>query len=100
METIRPTADGLYVEIIPEPEQSPGGLWIPPEAGHPPQRALVLAVGPGRIDKRGNLIPMEVKVGDKVLFERFRGAGITPTVTGAPEYRLLHESTDVYGVCE
>jgi chaperonin GroES len=93
---IRPLGDRLVVERIEQESKTAGGIIIPDTAKEKPQQAKVLAVGPGTYDSNGKLLPMHVKVGDKVLFTKWGGNEIKIEGT---EYVILKES-DVIGVLE
>ena len=71
-----------------------GGLYIPDTAKEKPQQGEIVAVGPGRFDDKGNRLPVEVKVGDKVLYGKYSGTEVT--VEGE-SYLILRES-DVLAV--
>ena len=73
---IGPLADRVVVKAIEETEQKRGGLYIPDTAKEKPQQGEIIAVGPGRFDE-GNRVPMEVKVGDRVLYGKYSGAEVT-----------------------
>jgi chaperonin GroES len=73
--TIHPLGDRLLVETIIE-EETRGGIVIPDMAQGRPERARVLAVGPGRRTDQGELIPMEIAVGDEVIFHRHAGTQV------------------------
>ena len=86
---IRPLYDRIVVKRIDsEAEKTHGGLYIPDTAKEKPQQGEILAVGPGRIDEKGNRQPMEVKVGDKILFAKYSG---TETKIDGTEYLILEE---------
>ena len=73
---IGPLADRVVLKAIEETEQLRGGLYIPDTAKEKPQQGEIIAVGPGRFDE-GNRVPMEVKVGDRVLYGKYSGAEVT-----------------------
>jgi chaperonin GroES len=74
---IRPLADRVIVKPSDEAEsKTPGGIIIPDTAKEKPQEGKILAVGPGRTDDNGKIIPMNVKVGDKVLYSKYGGTEI------------------------
>lgn len=73
---IQPLEDRVVVVPDDEAETMRGGLYIPDTAKEKPTQGEVLAVGPGRIEK-GERIPMEVKVGDKVLYGKYSGTNLT-----------------------
>jgi len=74
---IRPLHDRVVVKRLDEEESTQGGIIIPDSAKEKPQKAEVLAVGPGKKTDDGTIIPPEVKKGDKVLFGKYSGNEIT-----------------------
>ncbi|HHF58491.1 MAG TPA: co-chaperone GroES [candidate division WOR-3 bacterium] len=93
---IRPLADRVVIKRIEEEEVKKGGIIIPDTAKEKPQKGEVVAVGPGRLDEKGNRMPMEVKVGDKVLFSKYAG---TEVKIGDEEYLVMRED-DILCVLE
>ncbi len=92
---IAPLADRVVVKPLEEGETMRGGLYIPDTAKEKPQQGEIVAVGPGRVDeKSGNRVPMEVKVGDKVLYAKYAGSEVT--IDG--ETRLILRESDVLAV--
>ena len=76
--TIRPLHDRILVKRLEEETKTAGGLFIPDTAKEKPQQGEVLAVGPGkRSDQTGELIPMDVNVGDTVVYSKYGGTEIT-----------------------
>src|SRR5579864_9837034 len=73
---VNPLADRVVVRALEETEQMRGGLFIPDTAKEKPQQGEIVAVGPGRFDE-GKRVPMEVKVGDKVLYGKYSGTEVT-----------------------
>ncbi len=73
---IRPLGDRILVEPVEKEETIAGGLLLPETAKEKPQQGNVLAAGEGRRDDDGKRIPMDVKVGDKVLFAKYAGTEI------------------------
>lgn len=73
---VSPLADRVVVKALEEAEQMRGGLYIPDTAKEKPQQGEIVAVGPGRFDE-GKRVPMEVKVGDKVLYGKYSGTEVT-----------------------
>jgi chaperonin GroES len=73
---IEPIADRLLVERISAEDKSAGGILIPDMAKEKPLQGIVLAVGPGRRDAAGALLPMQVALGDRVLFGKYAGQEI------------------------
>ena len=76
--------------------KSNGGIIIPDAAKEKPQEGDVVAVGPGLRDSNGNLIPLDVKVGDRILFGKWSGAEVT--IEG--EILLIMKETDIMGIVE
>lgn len=94
---IKPLADRVVVKRLDEEEaKSPGGIIIPDTAKEKPQKGIVVAVGPGKLDEKGNRIPMEVKVGDKVIFAKYAGSEVK---IGGEEYLIMRED-DILAVVE
>jgi chaperonin GroES len=73
---IRPLNDRIVIKGIEEEERSRGGIIIPDAAKEKPQQGKVIAVGQGRREDGGKLIPLDVKAGDKVLFGKYAGTEI------------------------
>lgn len=92
---IRPLQDRILVERIEE-EVRKGGIIIPDTAKEKPQQGKVIAVGPGRIDEKGNRVPMEVKKGDIILFGKYSGNELR---IGDEELLIMRED-DVLAVVE
>ncbi|HSY83795.1 MAG TPA: co-chaperone GroES [Gemmatimonadaceae bacterium] len=90
---VSPLADRVVVKALEEAEQMRGGLYIPDTAKEKPQQGEIVAVGPGRFDE-GKRVPMEVKVGDKVLYGKYSGTEVT--VDG--EQLLILRESDVLAV--
>ncbi len=72
---IKPLGDRLIVKPI-ERETMKGGIIIPDTAKEKPMEGEVLAAGPGKLDDKGNRVPMDVKVGDKVLYGKYSGTEV------------------------
>lgn len=86
---IQPLADRIVLKVAEVAEEkTKSGLYVPDSAKEKPQEAEVLAVGPGALNEKGDRIPMEVKVGDKVIFSKY--AGLEIKVDGE-EYLVLSE---------
>ena len=73
---IRPLHDRILVKRLEEESKTTGGLFIPDSAKEKPIQAKVIAVGAGKTDKNGKLIPLDVKAGDRVLFSKYSGSEI------------------------
>ncbi|MBI2796434.1 MAG: co-chaperone GroES [Gemmatimonadetes bacterium] len=85
---VSPLADRVVVKALEESEQMRGGLYIPDTAKEKPQQGEVVAVGPGRYEK-DQRVPMEVKVGNKVLYGKYSGTEVT---IDNEQYLILRES--------
>ena len=92
---IRPLHDRVIVKRIEEVEKTKGGIIIPDTAKEKPQEGRVVAVGPGKL-KEGEVIPLDVKTGDKILFGKYSGAEIK---LDGEEHLILRED-DILGVIE
>jgi len=86
---IQPLGDRVLVEPVETSEQVKGGIVIPDTAKEKPQEAKVIALGTGKLDDKGNKIPFDVKVGDKVLTSKYGG---TEVKYDDKEYKLLSAS--------
>jgi chaperonin GroES len=93
---LRPLQDRLLVKRLEEKEQVQGGIIIPDTAKEKPQQAKVLAVGPGRVTDDGKVQPIEVKVGDTVVFGKYSG---TEVKVDGDDLLIIRED-DVLGVLE
>jgi chaperonin GroES len=85
---LAPLADRVVIKALEETETMRGGLYIPDTAKEKPQQGEVIAVGPGRFEK-DKRVPMDVKVGDKVLYGKYSGTEVT--IEGE-QYLILRES--------
>src|SRR5258705_6815067 len=90
---VSPLADRVVIKAVEETEQMRGGLYIPDTAKEKPQQGEIVAVGPGRFDE-GKRVPMDVKVGDKVLYGKYSGTEVT--IDG--EQLLILRESDVLAV--
>ena len=93
---IRPLHDRILVKRLDEETKTAGGLFIPDSAKEKPIQAKVVAVGAGKLDKNGKLIPLDVKEGDKVLFSKYSGSEIK--VDG--EDHLIMREDDILAVLD
>ena len=93
---VKPLHDRILVERIEEEEKTPGGIIIPDTAKEKPSRGKVVAVGTGRKTDDGKVIPLEVKVGDKILFGKYAGTEIK--IEGK-EYLMMRED-EVFAIIE
>ncbi|MGB2706430.1 MAG: co-chaperone GroES [Candidatus Omnitrophota bacterium] len=85
---VQPLGDRILVEVLEAKEKTKGGIVLPDTAKEKPQEAKVVAVGKGKVSDEGKTIPLEVKVGDKILFGKYTGAEIT---VDDKEYLILKE---------
>ena len=74
--TLKPLGDRIVVETVANEEKSAGGIILPDSAQEKPMTGKVTAVGSGKVLDNGKVIPLEVKVGDKVLFGKYAGTEI------------------------
>ncbi len=93
---IRPLHDRVIVKRLEEERKTASGIVIPDTAAEKPDQGEVIAVGPGKRNDKGDLIAMDVKVGDRVLFGKY--AGQTVKVEG--EELLVMREEDIMGVIE
>ena len=91
---VRPLYDRILVERVQSETRSKGGLFLPDSAQEKPSEGVVLAVGHGRLGKDGELSPLAVKAGDRILFGRYAGTEIK--VDGAE--RLVLREDEIFGV--
>jgi len=90
----QPLHDRIMVKRLEEKESKKGGIIIPDTAKEKPQEGEVIAVGSGKRDDSGKLIPLDVKAGDKILFGKYSGSEIK---LGDEEYLIMREE-DVLGI--
>ena len=93
---IRPLQDRVIVKRIQEEEKTKGGIIIPDTAKEKPQEGKVIAVGKGKVNDDGKLVPLDVKVGDRILFAKYSGSEIK--IDG--EEHLIMREDDILGVVE
>jgi chaperonin GroES len=91
---VRPLHDRILVRRMAEEEKTAGGLFIPDTAKEKPQKGEIVATGKGRITEDGKTLPLEVRVGDKVLFSKYAG---TELKLEGSEYLMMREE-DILGV--
>lgn len=92
----RPLHDRVLVKRLESDEKTKGGIIIPDTAKEKPQQGEVLAVGSGARDDKGQLTPMDVKVGDRILFGKWSG---TEVKIDDEDYLIMKES-DIMGILE
>jgi chaperonin GroES len=93
---IRPLQDRVIVKRLEEEEKTKGGIIIPDSAKEKPQEGKVIAVGKGKMTEDGKLIPLDVKVGDKILFGKYSGT----EVKFEGEEHLIMREDDILGIIE
>jgi len=91
---IQPLADRVLVKPVKDEEAKKGGIIIPDSAKEKPQQGVVIAVGTGKLDEKGNKIPFTVKAGDKVLMPKYGG---TEVKIGDDELQIMREE-DILGI--
>jgi chaperonin GroES len=94
--SFRPLHDRVLVRRVEAEEKTAGGIIVPDTAKEKPQEGEVIAVGPGTLDDRGELRPLDVKAGDRILFGKWSGTEVR--LEG--EELLIMKETDVMGVLE
>ncbi len=93
---VKPLADRVVVKLLSAEQKSKSGIIIPDTAKEKPQEGEVIAVGPGRLDKDGKRIAIEVKKGDVVMFENWGGKDFK---SDGFDYKILRED-DILGIVE
>ncbi len=93
---IRPMNDGVLVLRVEEEQKTVGGIIIPDSAKEKPQEGKVVGVGPGKMGDDGKRIPLDVKVGDRILFSKYGGTEIK---IDNVEHLFMKED-DILGVLE
>ena len=91
---VRPLHDRILVRRMAEEEKTTGGIIIPETAKEKPQRGEIVAAGNGRMTEEGKNLPLEVKIGDKVLFGKYSG---TELKLNGEEYMMMREE-DILGI--
>lgn len=94
--TFRPLHDRVLVRRVEENARTPGGIIIPDTAKEKPQEGEIIATGPGLRNDEGRVTPLDVKVGDRILFGKWSGTEVT--IDG--EELLIMKESDVLGVIE
>ena len=92
----RPLHDRVLIKRVKEEEKTRGGIIIPETAQEKPQEGEVVAVGPGARDEDGERIPLDVKVGDRILFGKWSGTEVK--IDG--EELLIMKESDIMGIVE
>ena len=84
--SIKPLEDRIVIKQVEAEQTTASGLVIPDSAKEKPQEGEVVAVGPGRVDDNGNRVPLDISVGDIVIYSKFGG---TEVKYGGDEYLVL-----------
>lgn len=93
---IKPLGDRIVIKVIEDNEQTTGGIFIPDSAKEKPQKGEVVAVGLGKLNDKGEREPMDVKVGDVILYAKYSGTDIK---MDGVEYKILSVK-DALGILE
>lgn len=93
---IRPLGERVVVKPLPSEERTKGGIVLPDTAKEKPQEGEVVAVGPGRLLENGQRVPIDLKVGDRILFSKYAGNEVK---IDDVEYLIMREA-DILGVIE
>ena len=93
---IKPLGDRIVIKVIEDNEQTSGGIFIPDSAKEKPQKGEVVAVGLGKLNDKGEREPMDVNVGDVVLYAKYAG---TDLKMDGVEYKILSVK-DALGILE
>ena len=91
---VKPLADRVVVKPLESPDKTKGGIILPDTAKEKPVVGEIDAVGPGKKSDDGNVVPMELKVGDKILYGKYSGTEVT---LEGEEYLIMRES-DIFGI--
>ena len=83
---LKPLGDRIVIKVVEDTEQTSGGIFIPDSAKEKPQKGEVVAVGEGKMNDKGEREPMDVKVGDVVLYAKYAGTDIK---MDGVEYKIL-----------
>ena len=94
--TFRPLHDRVLVRRIEEDTKTAGGIIVPDTAKEKPMQGQVIAAGPGARDETGKLVPLEIRIGDRVLFGKWSGTEVK--IDG--EDLLIMKESDILGVLE
>ncbi|MDD4837109.1 MAG: co-chaperone GroES [Synergistales bacterium] len=93
---LKPLADRIVVKVVTSEERTKGGLYLPDTAKEKPQEGEVVAVGSGKVLENGQKLPLELKVGDRIIFSKYAG---TEVKIDGDEYVIFSER-DVLAVIE
>lgn len=93
---LKPLHDKVLVKVEEEEEKTAGGIYLPDTAKEKPQRGVVVAVGDGKLTDEGKVIPIDVKVGERIIFSKYAGTEIK--LDG--EKHVILSIDDIYAVIE
>ncbi|SMG24923.1 co-chaperone GroES [Dethiosulfovibrio salsuginis] len=93
---LKPLADRIVVKVVTSEEKTKGGLYLPDTAKEKPQEGEVVAVGSGKVLENGQKLPLELKVGDRIIFSKYAG---TEVKIDGDEYVIFSER-DVLAIIE
>ena len=91
---IKPLHDRVVIKRLDAEDKTPGGIVIPDSAAEKPSKGKVVSVGPGKRSDKGEIVPMCVKVGDKVLFGKYAGTEVKEN----GEEMIVMREDDIIGV--
>jgi len=91
---LRPLADRVIVRPIEDQEQKKGGIIIPDTAKEKPVQGEIVAVGPGKLNDEGKKVPLEVKIGDRILYGKYTGTEVQID----EEKLLVMKESDIYAI--
>jgi chaperonin GroES len=94
---IRPLGDRVVVKAIASEEVTKGGIVLPDTAKEKPQQGEVIAVGSGALSENGSRVPLEVKVGDRVIYSKYSGTEIKQL---GEDYLILNAERDILAIVE
>ena len=83
---LKPLGDRIVIKVIEDTEQTSGGIFIPDSAKEKPQKGEIVAIGQGKMNEKGEREPMDVKVGDTILYAKYSGTDVKVDGT---EYKIL-----------
>jgi len=92
---IKPLGDRVVVKALAQEEKTKSGIVLPDTAKEKPQQGEVIAVGPGKILENGQRVPLDVKVGDKVIYSKYAGTEIK---VDGQEVLILDGTRDIYAI--
>ncbi len=93
---LKPLADRIVVKVVTGEEKTKSGLYLPDTAQEKPQEGEVVAVGTGKVLENGQKLPLEVKVGDRIIFSKYAGSEVK--IDGDPY--VIFSERDVLAIIE